>query len=108
MTVINSEYNDVNGAGATGESSSSRRCFTDQQCGPGRHLVTAETSRRVWNKELNEIVIECYYKSKPTDEKGVPIRGYKQRMYRAWEERGMMDEAKNHGRGKGSKEISRN
>ena len=39
MTNIKSEYNDVNGAGATGEGSSSVRCSTDQQLRSRRLLL---------------------------------------------------------------------
>ena len=30
---------------------------------------------------------ECYYRSNPIDENGVPLKGYRQRMYREWLER---------------------
>ena len=68
---------------------SSGRCFVAQQRRPGRQPVTAEKSRRKWSKEINVIIMECYIQSKPADENGVPIRGYRQRMYKAWQERGM-------------------
>ena len=35
--------------------------------------------------------MECYYRSRPVDENGVPIRGYGQRMFREWRERGMFE-----------------
>ena len=48
---------------------------------PGRHHVTAR-------KEVNIVVMECYYRSNPIDENGVPLKGYRQRMYRRWLEQG--------------------
>ena len=35
------------------------------------------------------MIMECYFQSKPTDKNGVPIRGYRQRMYKAWQEKGI-------------------
>ena len=52
------------------------------------HLVTADTSRRRWSKEINMIIMECYFRCKPVDENGVPVRGYRQRLYKEWQERG--------------------
>ena len=89
---MNQEYfrdNDVNGAGTESGGPSSGKCSVAQQRRPGRQPVTAEKSRRKWSKEINVIIMECYFQSKPTDENGVPIRGYRQRMYKAWQERGM-------------------
>ena len=37
-----------------------------------------------WLKELNIVVMECYYRWNPIDENGVPPKGYRQRMYREW------------------------
>ena len=31
--------------------------------------------------------MECYYRSNPTDENGVPLKWYRQIMYREWLER---------------------
>ena len=33
--------------------------------------------------------MECFYRSKPFDEEGKPIRGYRQRMFREWRDRGL-------------------
>ena len=33
------------------------------------------------SKEVNEVVMECYFRSKPVNENGVPMRGYSQRMF---------------------------
>ena len=66
------------------------RCYPDQQQGSGHHHVTA---RKKWWEELNIVVIECYYGSNPIDENGVSLKGYRQRMYREWLERGPFDDA---------------
>lgn len=78
--------NDVNGAGTSREGSSSGRCSSGEQRGPGRYPTTA---RMRWNKEVNKVVMECFYRSNPFDEEGRPIRGYRQRMFREWRVRGM-------------------
>ena len=53
----------------------------DEQRRPGRNQATA---RMKWMKEINIVVMECCYSANPFDENGVPIRGYRQRMYREW------------------------
>ena len=60
--------------------------FPAQQRGPGRH---PDTARRKWNKEVNKVVMKCFYRSRPFDEEGKPIRGYRQRMFREWKDKGM-------------------
>ena len=82
------QYNDVNGTGTDSESPSSGRCPVEQQRRLGRHPVTADKSRRRWSKEINMVIMECYFRCKPVDENGVPVRGYRQRMYKEWQERG--------------------
>ena len=62
------------------------RCSVGKQRKPGRHPATARVK---WTKQLNRVVMECYYESRPTDDNGVPLRGYRQRMHKAWRERGM-------------------
>ena len=44
-----------------------------------------------WNKEVNKVVIECFYRSRPFNEEGKPIRGYIQRMFGEWKDKGMFD-----------------
>ena len=44
-----------------------------------------------WNKEVNKVVMECFYRSNPFNEEGRPIRGYRQRMFREWRVRGLFD-----------------
>ena len=70
------------------EGSSSGRCFPGEQRGPDRYPTTA---RMRWNKEVNKVVMECFYRSNPFNEEGRPIRGYRQRMFREWRARGMFD-----------------
>ena len=68
----------------SGEGSSPSMCFLVQQPEPGRHQVTA---RIKWNKEVNKVVMECFYRSKPFDEEGKPVRGYRQTMFGEWRDR---------------------
>ena len=37
--------------------------------------------------------MECYYRSNHIDENGVPLKGYRQKMYREWLERGTFGDA---------------
>ena len=80
--------NGVNGTGAFCEGASSGRCPVGKQRRPGRHPATA---RMMWSKDVNKVVMECYLKRKPVNENGVPIRGYRQRMYRVWQEIGLFE-----------------
>ena len=84
------ENNGVNGTGTPCECPSPSRCSPAQQWGPGCHPVTARVK---WNKELNKIVMECFYRSKSFDEKAEPIREYRKRMFREWRERVMFESA---------------
>ena len=88
MNTNNITDNDVNGAGTLCEGPTSGRCPVGEQRGPGRHPTTA---RMKWNKEVNRRVMECFYRSKPFNKEGKPIRGYRQRMFREWRQRGMFD-----------------
>ena len=78
MSNQNFENNSLNGTRPLGKGSLPSRCFLVQQREPGRHQVTA---RMKWNKEVNKVVMECFYKSKPFDEEGNPVRGYRERMF---------------------------
>ena len=51
--------------------------FLAQQRGPVRHRATGRVK---WNKEVNKIVMECFYRSKPFDEKRKPVRGYRKKV----------------------------
>ena len=88
MSNQNFENNRVNGTRPLGEGYSPGRCFLVKQREPGRHQVTA---RMKWNKEVNKVVMECFYRSKPFDEEGKPVRGYRQRMFREWRDRGLFE-----------------
>ena len=89
MSNQNFENNGVNGTRPLGEGSLLARCFLVQQREPGRHQVTA---RMKWNKEVNKVVMECFYRSKPFDEEGKPVRGYRQRMFREGRDRGLFEQ----------------
>ncbi|XP_044170403.1 uncharacterized protein LOC122954426 [Acropora millepora] len=87
-TLFKNGDNGVNGTGAFSEGASSGRCPVGEQRRPGRHPATA---RMMWSKDVNKVVMECYLKSKPVNENGVPIRGYRQRMFRVWQEIGLFE-----------------
>ena len=55
------------------------RCSPAQHRGPGRHHVTAT---KKLSKEVNVVAMECYYRSNSIDENSVPLKEYRQRMYR--------------------------
>ena len=38
-----------------------------------------DKERQTWTKTLNTTVMECYFLSRPVDEEGKPVRGYKRR-----------------------------
>ena len=84
MDYTENSNNDVNGTGTLCEGSPSGRCYVDEQHRPGRHPATA---RLKWTKEINKLVMECFFLSKPFDDNGKPVRGYRQRMYRIWKEK---------------------
>ena len=70
--------NGMKGAGAFSEDASSGKCPVGEQPRPGHHPATA---RMLWNTDVNKVVMECYLKGKSVNENGVPIRGYRQRMF---------------------------
>ena len=80
--------NGVNGTGAFTEDVSSDRCPVRKQRRHGRHPATA---RMMWSKDVNKAVIECYLKSRPVNENGVPIRGFRQGLFRVWQEIGLFE-----------------
>ena len=71
--------NGVNGAGTLREG-----CSVSEQRRPCRHQKTARTG---YPTEINVAVMECYFLSRPFDEEGKPIRGYRKRMHNIWKER---------------------
>ena len=48
-----------------------------EQRGLGRHHTAARTG---WSKEINVALMEGYFLSKPVDESGKPISGYRRKM----------------------------
>ena len=88
MSNQNFENNGVNGTRPLGEGYSPGRRFLVQQREPGRHQVN---TRMKWNKEVNKVVMKCFYRSKPFDEEGKPVRGYRQSMFREWRDRGLFE-----------------
>ena len=82
------ENSSVNGSRPLGEGSSSGRRFLVKQQEASYHQVAG---RMKWNKEINKVVMECFYRSKPFDEEGKPVTGYRQRMFGAWRDRGLFE-----------------
>ena len=41
--------------------------------------------RQTWAKTLNAAAMECYFLSRPVDQEGKPVRGYRRRMH-IWKE----------------------
>ena len=70
--------NSMNGAGTLDEGPSPGRCLVGQQHRPSRHQKLAGTG---WPKKMNAVVMECYLLSRPFDEQGKSIRGYRKIMY---------------------------
>ena len=68
------ENNGVNGTGTLCEGPSPSRCSLEQQRGPGRYPATARVK---WNKKVNKVVMEYFYRSKSFDQEEKPIRGYR-------------------------------
>ena len=80
--------NGVKETGPYREGFSPGRLPVGEQHRADRHPATA---RKEWTKNVNMIVMECYYRSKPVSETGVPIRGYRKRMYSQWKIRGIFE-----------------
>ena len=74
----------MNGPGTLDEGSLPGRCPVGEQHRSGHHQKTARTG---WPKEMNVAVMECYFLSRPFDEKEKPIRGYRKQMHNIWKER---------------------
>ena len=71
----------MNGTGSASESSSPRRCSSAQQQGPGSQPATA---RMKWNKEVNKVVMECFYTIRPFDEVGIKKIEYRKKIEPRW------------------------
>ena len=83
-----SSKNGVKEIGPFREGFSPGRLPVGEQHRADRHPATA---RKEWTKNVNMIVMECYYRSKPVSETGVPIRGYRKRMYNQCKIRGISE-----------------
>ena len=80
MPEIRNNPNTGPGAGTFCEGPSSPGSFSPiQQWGPGCHHITA---RKKWSGEVNIMVMECYYRSNPIEENGIPLKRYRQRMHK--------------------------
>ena len=88
MSNQNSEKNSVNRAGPVGEDSLPGRYSLVRQRGPGRHPTTVRTK---WSKNMNKIVMKCFFRSQPFDDDGKPIIGYRQRMMQEMKEHGVFE-----------------
>ena len=93
MSNQNFENNVVNGTRPLGEGSSPGRCFLVQQWQSGCHQATV---RIKWNKEVNKVVMEYFYRSKPFDEEGKPVRRYRQTMFRKSRDGGLFESTEQH------------
>ena len=82
----NNINNNNNNNNNNNDNNNNNRCSPAQLQGPGCHRATARVK---WNKEVNKVVMESFYRIKSFDDEGKPIRGYRRRMFREWRERGM-------------------
>ena len=78
----------MNGTRPLGKGSSPGECFLVKQREFGLHQVAARIKQ---NKEVTKVVLECFYRSNPFDEEGKPIKGNRQRMFREWRCRGLLE-----------------
>ena len=85
---MKNENNDLNGTATSCKGASSGRCSVGEQRRPSCNQAT---TRMKLTKEMNIIVMACFYSARPFDENDVPKRGYRQRMFRAWRERGVVN-----------------
>ena len=76
--------NSMNGPGTLDEGSLPGKCPVGEQLRSGRHQKTARTG---FPKKMNVAVMECYFLSRPFDEEGKPMRGYRKQMHNIWKER---------------------
>lgn len=89
MSIVDMS-NGVNRTGVFDEGASPGRVAGGQQPAPGCYPASAAQKsgsrkvRRKWSIEENRVLMECYFKSIPEK------RGYRQRMLRLWDEKGMV------------------
>ena len=77
MNLNENVNNGVNGTGVLNEGASPGRDNVGQEALPDRHHTTA---CKKWRKQANIVIMECYYRSKPLNENGIPIGGHRKRM----------------------------
>ena len=77
----NTSDNGLNGTGAISKSASLGMEVGGHQPTPGRHQATAKFK---WNKEVNKIVMKCFYKNNHK-------KGYRKRMFGIWKEMGFFE-----------------
>ena len=83
MNQMNSRENNVNGTG-----SSNGESVTFGSGSGGQQPVFRDpqvTARLKWSKEVNKIVMRCFYSSEPTK------RGYRKRMLNVWKGIGVFE-----------------
>ena len=85
MSNINFSNKEVNETGTCSEGLSSGRCPVGEQHRPGCHPGTA---RMTWTKEINKATMKCFYLSEVFDNEGKPVRGYRKRMFKKWQDLG--------------------
>ena len=50
-------------------------------------LTTTISKGKHGQRTWNTAVMECYFLSRPVDEEGKPVRGYRRRIHNIWKER---------------------
>ena len=89
MSNTDEENNDVNGTGTVSEGVASGRCPVKQQRRPYATAELQTQKRRVWSKEDNKLLFECYIIREPER------RGYMKRLADLWRRYSVRDELKN-------------
>ena len=77
MSNDNLSENGVNEAGTDREGFAPGSCSVRAQADFGRRPMTV---RKKWTKEVNKLVMKCFYKSYPSK------KGYRSRMMNIWRE----------------------
>ena len=80
--------NNLNVTKAFNLSVTCRRCPVADQCKSVSQQVTAKGE---WTKDLNVSLTACYFLSDPIDERGRPIRGYRQRIHEILKEASLFE-----------------
>ena len=83
MSISRRNNNNVNEAGGSTVGPSSGGCPGDKQYESGCHPTTA---RMKWSREISNIVMQCYFNSKPVTENGITIRRLERRKLQVLQE----------------------